>query len=94
MIIHVIVYANKEGRKDERADQAERRLAALEVHAKRSSETDTAIALLTKSLGTLEGTLIRIEGAVTKRIDTLEHDLRNLLTGRVKPARRPPEEDA
>jgi hypothetical protein len=86
--VHVVVYAYKEGRKAERLAQAEARLRALEAKADLQPELAVAVEVLKSSLDALREGLAELRGELARRIDRLEHDIRNILTGKVTPGRR------
>jgi hypothetical protein len=88
LAVHVVVYAYKEGRKAERLAQAEARLRALEARADHQPELGAAVEVLKSSLDALREGLAELRGELARRIDRLEHDIRNILTGKVTPARR------
>ena len=90
LAVHVVVYAYKEGRKAERLAQAEARLRALETKADHQPELSAAVEVLKSSLDALRESVAELRGELARRIDRLEHDIRNILSGKVTPARRPP----
>jgi hypothetical protein len=57
--------------------QHSQRLASLEERAKGTEASTAALAVLTSTVG-----------GIDKRLEEVAHDVKNLLLGRVKPARR------
>lgn len=69
----------KAGRHSQRLDAAETDIADLQAGAHEAGRLDTALQVLT---GTVN--------SVQKQVDEIGHDVKNLLTGKVTPARRGP----
>jgi hypothetical protein len=67
--------------------QHSQRITALEERTKDLP----AVAVLATTIGALKEQVSKLDQSITKRIDDLDHDFRNLLTGKLRPARRDPE---
>jgi hypothetical protein len=76
-VVHSNRTAYQFGRHSERLDQAERAISELRETEKQGQDQKTEIALLTQTVMAMKDQLLKFE-----------HDLRNLLTGKVQPARR------
>jgi hypothetical protein len=87
-ILHAVKTAYKFGEHAQRMKQAEEHIKGLQESEDKAEAYRTEMAVLRTLVTGMQGELKGFGEAVTKRIEQLDHDLRNLLTGRVKPATR------
>lgn len=95
-VIFMVKSAFTSGRLAERNAQMEGRITTLETDAKTAAGVaqaqDKAIGLLGAALENIEERITGSFDDFKSQLKTFDHDMRNLLTGKVQPARRRPED--
>lgn len=91
-VIFMVKSAFTSGRLAERNAQMEARINTLETDAKTAAGVaqaqDKALGLLSQALENIEGRIEETFKGFGDRLGNFEHDVRNLLTGKVRPATR------